>query len=147
MILSHFQFGTQIGTSSYAGYGHMEKHRSECYMYINENNKNKNRGRLDIICEILNIAQVKKRKTKIMYQANLSFVQVERYLETMLDNDLVEFFDDTYYLITLKGKGFLQMHDEYVKRLQRIDQEVAETEKNKFQLETMCSSSKKDGIV
>jgi predicted transcriptional regulator len=124
-----------------------KKHRSECYMFINENNKNKNRGRLDIICEILNIVQVKKRKTKIMYQANLSFIQVERYLETMLDNDLVEFFDDTYYLITLKGKDFLQMHDEYVKRLQRIDQEVAETEKNKFQLETMCSSSKKDGIV
>jgi predicted transcriptional regulator len=112
-------------------------------LFLNDNNKNKNRGRLDIICEILNTALVKRRKTKIMYQANLSFVQVGRYLQTLIDNDLIELLDDTFYLTTSKGKGFLQMYAEYVKRLERIGQEEAETEKNKLQLETMCLSSKK----
>ena len=116
-------------------------------MFLNDNNKNKNRGRLEIICEILNIAQVKKRKTKIMYQANLSFVQVGRYLQTLVDNDLVELLDGTFYLTTPKGKGFLKMYAEYVKRLQRIGQEEAETEKNKMQLETMCLNSEKNRKV
>jgi predicted transcriptional regulator len=82
-----------------------------------------------------------------MYQANLSFVQVGRYLQTLIDNDLIELFDDTFYLTTSKGKGFLQMYAEYVKRLQRIDQEAVKTEKNKQQLETMCLNSKKNRKV
>ena len=82
-----------------------------------------------------------------MYQANLSFVQVGRYLQTLMDNDLVELLNDTFYLTTPKGKVFLQMYAEYVERLQRMDQEAVETEKNKLQLETMCLNSKKHGKV
>ena len=107
------------------------------------NGKNKNRGKLDIVHEILSITSVKVRKTKIMYQANLSFVQVERYLQSLLENGLVESFDDAFYLITPKGKEFLQIHSEYVTRIRRLGEEAAETEKSRLQLESMCMNNKK----
>ena len=45
---------------------------------------NKNRRSLDIVREVLSIVSVRVRKTKIMYRANLSFVQVEKYLTVLL---------------------------------------------------------------
>ena len=107
------------------------------------NNNNKNRGRLDIVREILAIASVKVRKTRIMYQANLSFIQVERYLQSLLESGLVESFDDAFYLVTPKGKEFLQMHTDYLARVRRLGEEVAETEKSRLQLESMCVNYKK----
>ena len=49
-------------------------------MLKNKRTMNKNRRRLDIVREVLSIASVKVRKTRIMYGANLSFVQLEKYL-------------------------------------------------------------------
>ena len=107
------------------------------------NGKNKNRGKLDIVHEILSISSAKVRKTKIMYQANLSFVQVERYLQSLLENGLIESFDDSFYLITPKGKEFLQIHTEYLTRIRRLGEEAVETEKSRQQLESMCVNNKK----
>ncbi|MGD0644260.1 MAG: winged helix-turn-helix domain-containing protein [Candidatus Bathyarchaeia archaeon] len=107
------------------------------------NGKNKNRGKLDIVHEILTIASVKVRKTKIMYQANLSFAQVERYLQSLLESGLVESLDDVFYFITPKGKEFLQMHTDYLTRAQRLGEEAVETEKSRLQLESMCMNNKK----
>ena len=107
------------------------------------NDKNKNRGKLDIVREILSIASVKVRKTRIMYQANLSFTQVKRYLQSLLESGLVEFFDDAFYLTTSKGKEFLQMHTEYLTRVRRLGEEAAKTEKSRLQLESMWVSNKK----
>ena len=39
-----------------------------------------NRNSLDIVRDILSAALVKARKTRIMYQANLSYAQVQKYL-------------------------------------------------------------------
>ncbi|MGA2683278.1 MAG: winged helix-turn-helix domain-containing protein [Candidatus Bathyarchaeia archaeon] len=108
-----------------------------------ENGKRKNRGKLDIVREILIIASVKVRKTRIMYQANLSFVQVERYLHSLLEVGLVESFDGAFYLITPKGKEFLQTHTEYLTRAQRLGEQVVETEKSRLLLEGMCTNDKK----
>ena len=105
------------------------------------NGKNKNRGKLDIVHEILCISSIKVRKTRIMYQANLSFVQVERYLQNLLENGLIEFLDDTFYLITPKGKRFLQMHTEYLLKVKQLGEEANETEKNKLRLENMCNDN------
>ena len=46
----------------------------------NRRTVNKNRCSLDIAREVLSIVSVKVRKTRIMYGANLSFVQLEKYL-------------------------------------------------------------------
>jgi predicted transcriptional regulator len=107
-------------------------------LFFSGHNKTKNRGKLDIVREILNIASVKARKTRIMYQANLSFVQLERYLQNLLENGLIEFFDGAFYLTTPHGKEFLLMHSKYLMLRQRLSEEVAETEKSRLQLESMC---------
>ena len=112
-------------------------------LFSYRNGKNKNRGKLDIVREMLSVASVKVRKTRIMYQANLSFVQVERYLQSLLENGLVESFDGAFYLVTPKGKEFLQMYTEYLTRVRRLGEEAAETEKSRLQLESMCVNNKK----
>ena len=111
------------------------------FSYVNC--KNKSRGKLDIVSEILSITSVKVRRTRVMYRANLGFTLVERYLQSLLESGLVEFFDDSFYLITPKGKEFLQMYTEYLTRVRRIGEEAAETEKSRLQLESMCVNNKK----
>jgi predicted transcriptional regulator len=101
-------------------------------------NGNKNRCRLDIVRDVLSIALVKVRKTRIMYQANLSYVQLEKYLKVLLDGGLVECDGDSHYLITPKGKEFLQMYADYLERCRRIREEVKGTAKDKLLLENVC---------
>lgn len=43
-----------------------------------------NRNSLDIVRDMLAVASTGARKTKIMYQANLSYVQVKKYLRDLL---------------------------------------------------------------
>jgi predicted transcriptional regulator len=45
---------------------------------------NKNRSHLDIVREVLSVALVKVRKTRIMYRANLSYLQLEHYLKALV---------------------------------------------------------------
>ena len=100
-------------------------------------NKGKNRRRLDIVRDMLSIVSVKVRKTRIMYQANLSYLQVEKYLNGLLENGLVE-SDGNSYLITSKGKDFLQMHADYVERCRRIGDDIDGARKDELLLENMC---------
>jgi DNA-binding PadR family transcriptional regulator len=60
-----------------------------------------------------------------------------------LESGLVESFDGAFYLITPKGKEFLQIHAEYLTRVLRLGEEAAETEKSRLQLEGMCVNNKK----
>ena len=113
-------------------------------LFSHGNGPKKNRGKLDIVREILSIVSAKVRKTKIMYQANLSFTQVENYLQSLLENNLIESFDNTFYLITPKGKEFLQMHTDYLTRLGELGKEAIETEKRRVQLENMCMKNRKN---
>jgi predicted transcriptional regulator len=71
-----------------------------------------NRTRTEILASILNVADRGTLKTHIMYKANLSHRQLEKYL-TFLENEglLVEFEDEetgtTLYKVTEKGIEFL----------------------------------------
>ena len=58
----------------------------------------RNRGRLDIVRDVLSVAVVRVRKTKIMIHANLNYVQVNGYLKDLLAGGLVELKGDSYYL-------------------------------------------------
>jgi len=49
----------------------------------------KRRVRHDIIMEILKIAKNGAKKTEIMYKANLSFFQVEQYLNALKKADFI----------------------------------------------------------
>ena len=101
-------------------------------------NKGSNRHTLDIVRDMLSAASVSVRKTRLMYQANLSFVQVEKYLHDLLEKGLLNHEGDSFYLVTRKGLEFLRLYDEYVKRCSVIMEQVDRSEKDRLFLERMC---------
>jgi len=100
--------------------------------------KNKNRGRLEIIRDMLSAASEKTKKTRLMYQASLSYRLLEKYLNSLLESRLVERVDDSFYLITWRGKEFLQSYDDYLERCRRLGEEIRRVRKDRLFLENMC---------
>jgi predicted transcriptional regulator len=103
---------------------------------------NKNRSSLDIVREVLSIAIVKVCKTRIMYGANLSFHQLEKYLRALLGNSLLSFDGDSGYLTTASGKEFLALYEDYLKRSTHLGEAVEKNIKDKKHLENMCGFGK-----
>jgi predicted transcriptional regulator len=81
----------------------------------------KYRDRLQIIASILSIAGRRAKKTQIMYQANLNYKLLCRYLGEVQDAGLVSFENEDCYVLTAKGKEFLNRHEEYSKRCQSLE--------------------------
>jgi predicted transcriptional regulator len=80
----------------------------------------KRRDKLFIIAEILEIAKEGTLKTQIMYRANLSFTQLNDYLNFMLKINLlgkVSENDKERYETTAKGLDFLQRYQEIAELL------------------------------
>jgi predicted transcriptional regulator len=72
-----------------------------------------NRTRVEILVSILTVAQKGALKTHIMYKANLSHRQLEKYLGFLMDNGMIAKFTDTeygatFYQVTEKGIEFLK---------------------------------------
>jgi predicted transcriptional regulator len=74
----------------------------------------KNRGKGQIISSILEAAEGDgARKTAIMYGAYLSVPQLNRYLELLEDNGMLEYTLETrHYHTTEKGVSFRKAYDE-----------------------------------
>jgi predicted transcriptional regulator len=106
--------------------------------------ENKNRGRLEIVRDMLSVATERIKKTRIMYQANLSYRLMEKYLSDLLDSGLLECDEDCFYMVTWKGKEFLQMYDDYVEQCRRIGDEIRGIRKDKLLLENMCFNDLND---
>jgi len=86
----------------------------------------KHRDRLSIVAEILEIAMDGSLKTQIMYAGNLSFAQLNEYLEFLLKTRLLEKGcrdNKSVYRATQKGKTFLHNYYEVVKLLQNEEEE------------------------
>jgi predicted transcriptional regulator len=115
-----------------------------CLSLKSRNGILKNRSSLDIVREVLSIATVKVRKTRIMYGANLSFLQLEKYLSTLLGNALLSFDGDSGYLTTETGKEFLQLYEDYLERSTNLRGEVERNAKDRQRLENMCGIGKND---
>ena len=81
------------------------------------------RGRWDIMASVLRVARSPKSRTHIMYGANLSFRQLERYMELLLDKGLLRVSEETnskakhLYVITDLGHSFLETY----RRLAAVD--------------------------
>ena len=87
---------------------------------INWDNPRKRRDRLYILAEILDIAKDGSLKTQIMYSANLSFTQLNEYLDlltTMKLVGIIEGKDKTIYKTTPKGMQYLQSYKEIIELL------------------------------
>lgn len=77
--------------------------------------ENKRRDKLDIIAEILAIAKDGLLKTQIMYRANLSFAQLNEYLDFLNEINLLEVEKENrkkVYRTTEKGERYLQKYDD-----------------------------------
>lgn len=76
-----------------------------------------NRGRIEIVHDILKLCLMRQKKTHIMYRANLSFEQANYYLAVLfekglLEHDMHEGVNDQgyrqYVITTQKGREALQ---------------------------------------
>jgi predicted transcriptional regulator len=78
-------------------------------------NAPKRRDKLFIIAEILEITREGSLKTQVMYRANLSFTQLNNYLNFMLKINLLEKVrqnEKEIYRATEKGTKFLERYRE-----------------------------------
>jgi predicted transcriptional regulator len=73
----------------------------------------KYRSRTEIVGNILEAANGGATKTKIMYKAFLSYVQLKEYLSVLIENNLLEYIEGTHkFKTTEKGLNYLKMHNE-----------------------------------
>ena len=103
----------------------------------------KYRDRLQIIADILDIASRRARKTQIMYQANLSYRLLCRYLKDVSDAGLVSFEKEEFYILTARGKEFVTRHEAYSKRCKSLEEHLSHVDHDKTVLEKMCSTISK----
>ena len=76
----------------------------------NENN----RGKIQIMADIVDLCKAGIRKTHIMYKGNLSYEQINRYLYELLEKELItQNLDDGIltYRATEKGRSFLHYYN------------------------------------
>lgn len=99
------------------------------------------RSRLDIIADILDVANRSAKKTQIMYQANLSYKVLQKYLSEMSEATLLEYRDvNQSYCITCKGTKFLQTYREYSKNSKSIERRQLLVNDKRKALDDLCST-------
>ncbi len=78
----------------------------------------KYRGRTEIVSNILDAANGRATKTKIMYSAFLSYTQLKDYLSILIENNLIECLEgNNTFKTTEKGLNVLKMHREMAELL------------------------------
>ncbi len=97
----------------------------------------KYRGKLQIIADILSVVRDGARKTHVMYQANLSFSLLKRYLSEVLEAGLVCVDNEDQYKLTARGRRFLVKFGEYSKRCDHVEQELNHVNNEKTVLESL----------
>jgi predicted transcriptional regulator len=73
------------------------------------------RDRLEIIADILEIAKEGQLKTRILYDGNLSFVQLNEYLGFMIKMGFLEVnmeYEKRNYRTTNRGLKYLESYEE-----------------------------------
>ena len=99
------------------------------------------RDRLRIIADILSVARDGARKTFIMYQANLSYSLLVRYLNEVSVAGLVFVDDDNTYQLTQSGQDFLERFDDYLKRRNRLERQLGHINDTKVALENLVDNN------
>ena len=101
------------------------------------------RGTLEIIRDVLLVVEEAgdsgSKKTHIMYGANLSYKLLTRYLRKVLNARLV-CEGESCYVITDKGRRFLQAFGDFEKRRAEIEERVNYLNSGRVTLEKMLES-------
>jgi predicted transcriptional regulator len=87
----------------------------------------KNRGRIEIIGQVLEAVNACSSITQLMHKAFLNHTQVKEYLQTLIDNGLLRYdLVSQRYKLTEKGETFLQIYkqiDDMINLSQLYEQE------------------------
>jgi predicted transcriptional regulator len=93
-------------------------------MFSKMGNERKRRDRLFILAEILKIAKGGSLKTQIMYRANLSFAQLNEYLNFLTKMEFLEIQNENRkdnYVTTSKGDRYLEKYTDLANLLGEIE--------------------------
>ncbi len=78
------------------------------------------RNDLDICADILNVAKSGARKTQIVYQANLNFKIVKRYLERLTNGGMLDSEESRFYT-TEKGVDFIDNYRALISPMKTLE--------------------------
>lgn len=95
----------------------------------------KYRSRLEIIADVLGVVRDGAKKTQVMYQANLSYRLLIRYLKGVIDMGLVRMENEDTYELTQKGREFLDRSKEYLERRRALEERLGKIRDEKMMLE------------
>jgi len=97
------------------------------------------RDRLDIIADILSVVSREAKKTQIMYQANLSYKVLQRYLNEIAGASLIRFEDSQQiYMLTSKGQNYLDAYREYARCSKSMEKRLNDFTVKRKILEELC---------
>ena len=101
------------------------------------------RGKLNIIADILTAASQNAKRTQIMYQANLSYKVMMKYLDEVVAASMLSFeHEQQLYVLTEKGKKFLAAYKEYSKTSKGVEKRLDDVQRKRLTLEDLCKSCK-----
>jgi len=98
-------------------------------MMITTSERKNNRGKIQIMGDVLALGTSGIRKTHIMYKANLSYEQVHLYLGELIEKRLIEQDvspDGVVYRTTEKGREFLLHYTRVVELLEHEARQESE---------------------
>ncbi len=95
----------------------------------------KYRSRLEILGDVLGVVSGGAKKTQIMYQANLSYSLLIRYLKEVIDMGLVKMKSGGTYELTEKGSAFLREFKSYNERRVEVEAQLNGVRNEKSVLE------------
>jgi predicted transcriptional regulator len=100
------------------------------------------RSRLDIIADILHVVgREGAKKTQIMYQANLSYKVLTKYLTEVMAACLVRLLrEKRCYVLTSKGRKFLEKYRTYSRSNKHLEKRLNDLHNHRKVLEDLCSS-------
>jgi predicted transcriptional regulator len=106
------------------------------------------RDRLDIIADILNVASREAKKTQIMYQANLSYKVLQRYLSEIVTASLIQFENNKQcYLLTDKGHEYLDAYKEYARYSKTMEKRLNDFSVKRKILENLCPANQTESLT
>jgi predicted transcriptional regulator len=105
------------------------------------------RSKLDIIADMLHVMVDGAKKTQIMYGANLNYGILMKRLNEIRNACLISFERKRRcYVLTSKGKQFLEVYEEYLKCVSNLEKHANKADGKKRILESLCSR-RNDGVA
>ena len=105
----------------------------------------KHRDFLDIVASVLEAAGEGTNKTRIMFQANLSFKLLEKYLKLTRSSGLLNVNNSTYEL-TPNGRVFVNKYRSICEKNSSVNDSLTELNRQREELLQMCNEIAGDSL-